>query len=549
MKQKYYSFFILFLCLISPLSLIAGEIDFKITKQYLNFPISQRMDRKTMKLSVKGQQICMFVIRLAEDKPDYWVFQDVSAWKGKKVHLTFDGSNKALLQIQQSDTIFGQSKMYRETDRPQYHFTTRRGWINDPNGLVYFQGKYHLFYQHNPYERDWENMHWGHAVSSDLLHWEEWPDALHPDSLGTIFSGSAVIDYENTAGYQVGKKPAMIAFYTADKGDFERQCMAYSNDEGLTFTKYESNPVIDSHDKWQSHDTRDPKVFWYKPGNHWVLVLNERNGHSIYNSNDLKNWTFESHITGFWECPELFELPVDGDKNHTKWVIWGASGTYMTGDFDGKKFTPDSPKKFNLNGSAYAAQCYNNIPADDGRVIKVAWSRISFDDTPFNGMMLLPQEQTLRTTNSGLKLYSYPIKEVESLFTSVFNGKNMTMEEANKVLSAFQSNDMLHIKVTLQMTYATDAGLRYQGQRLIDYDMNGNRLHGEFYVPNQPGSLELTADVFVDKGSVEVYIDGGAFSYAFKRDEKSQNKEGYMLYGNQLRIKNLEIFKANSIWK
>ena len=323
MKQKYHLFFILFLCLISPLSLIAGEIDFKITKQYLNFPISQRMDRKTMKLSVKGQQICTFVIRLAEDKPDYWVFQDVSAWKGKKVHLTFDGSNKALLQIQQSDTIFGQSKMYRETDRPQYHFTTRRGWINDPNGLVYFQGKYHLFYQHNPYERDWENMHWGHAVSSDLLHWEEWPDALHPDSLGTIFSGSAVIDYENTAGYQVGKKPAMIAFYTADKGDFERQCMAYSNDEGLTFTKYKSNPVIDSHDKWQSHDTRDPKVFWYKPGNHWVLVLNERNGHSIYNSNDLKNWTFESHITGFWECPELFELPVDGDKNHTKWVIWG----------------------------------------------------------------------------------------------------------------------------------------------------------------------------------------------------------------------------------
>lgn len=526
----------------------AADIKIKITKKYINFPISQKAERKTMELSVKGQEPCRFVIRLAEGEPDYWTFRDVSALKGKTVTLTYDGSEAALSKIYQDDRIAGEDELYKEKYRPQYHFTTRRGWINDPNGLVYYKGKYHMFYQHNPFEREWENMHWAHAVSTDLVHWQELPLALHPDTLGTIFSGSAVIDYGNTAGWN-GKdgSPALVAFYTSAKG-IQRQSVAYSLDEGLTFTKYEGNPIIDSHAKWQTNDTRDPKVFWYAPGKHWVMVLNERDGHSIYNSVDLKNWTYESHVTGFWECPELFEVTVDGNGGNKKWVMWGASGTYMIGSFDGKRFTPDGPKLCNLNGSAYAAQVYNNIPATDGRVIKIAWGRITFDGMPFNGCMLLPQEQMLFTTKSGLRLASRPVREVEQLFTKVYSGEDLDMQQANDVMKQFDGNDVLRIRMTLHMSHATDAGLSYRGQRIVNYDLNGNRLNGEFYATDDPGSMFLTADVYMDCSMAEVFVDGGLYSYSMGLDVHSTSKEGYVFWGNNIKISSLEVYKVKSIW-
>ncbi len=521
---------------------LAADVKMKITKRYLNFPISHATDRRVMTLSVKGQDQCRVVIRLAENEPDYWTFRDVGQWKGKTLTIHYEGSQAALDNVFQADTIVGESQLYAEKYRPQYHFTPRRGWINDPNGLIHYKGQYHMYFQHNPYEREWENMHWGHATSTDLLRWQEQPLALHPDTLGTMFSGSAVIDYDNTAGFN-GKngEPALVAFYTVDHPKYQRQCMAYSLDNGQTFTKYEGNPIIDSHEKWQSHDTRDPKVFWYEPGKHWVMVLNERDGHSIYNSNDLKNWTYESHITGFWECPELFEIPLDGNKNDTRWVMWGASGTYMIGRFDGKTFTPETQKLCNLNGSAYAAQTFANINPEDGRVIKMAWGRISFDDMPFNGCMLLPQEQILKTTKSGIRLLSRPVKEVESLFKTEYKGENMSANEANEALKQFDGNDVLRIRATLKLTYATDAGLSYRGQRLIHYDMNGNRLQGEFYAPDEPGSMLLDADVYIDRGIVEVYIDGGRFSYSMKQDVKSRNPEPYVFWGNNLEIEKLEV--------
>src|SRR5690606_17896523 len=351
------------------LLLSAGEIKIKISKKYLNLPVSHRQERNKMTFKVGGQPDLSIVIRLAPDEPDYWVFKDVSNLQGKTLTITYEGSDAGLENIFQNDEIVGQNELYKEKNRPQFHFTTRRGWINDPNGLVYYDGEYHLFYQHNPYEREWENMHWGHAVSKDLVHWVELPNALYPDNIGTMFSGSAVVDYDNTAGYNVGSTPAMIAFYTADSPDKQVQCMAYSLDKGRSWTKYENNPLIDSKHIWNSKDTRDPKVFWYKPGGHWVMVLNERDGHSIYTSSDIKEWKYESHVTGFWECPELFELPIDGNPDNTKWVMYGASGTYMLGSFDGKVFTPESGKYLYTTGSIYAAQTFTNMP--DGRRVQI----------------------------------------------------------------------------------------------------------------------------------------------------------------------------------
>lgn len=519
--------------MLTAMTAVAADRKIKISKRYLNFPVSHQVDRNRMTLSVGKQQVCRSVIRLTDGQPDYWVFEDVSLWKGKTLTISFDGDEAALDRIFQADTIMGESEIYREKYRPQYHFTTRRGWINDPNGLVYFKGRYHMFYQHNPYERDWENMHWGHAVSTDLLHWQEQSLALHPDTIGTMFSGSAVA---------VGD--TLYSFYTADLPQYERQCMAYSIDEGLTWTKYAGNPIIDSHERWQSHDTRDPKVFWYAPGKHWVLVLNERDGHTIYNSTDLVNWQPVSHQTGFWECPELFSLSVEKRKEPV-WVMWGASGTYMVGDFDGKTFTPHGPKQCNLNGSAYAAQCFNNIPVADGRVIKMAWGRISFDDMPFNGCMLLPQEQRLVETAQGLRLYSRPVAEVETLFSKVYEGSDLSQDEANKILERYNGNDLLHIRFTLQLTYATDAGLSYRGQRLLDYDMNGNRLQGEFFTPDEPGTMQITADIYIDRAIVEGYINDGAFSYSMKRDVKRTSDEGYVIFGNQIKVKQMEVYCYN----
>lgn len=532
--------------LFAGLSLSAEEIKIKIDKQYLNLPVSHDQDRSKMTFKVDGEPDLSVVIRLAAGNADYWVFKDVSHLKGKTLTISYDGNSEGLNKIFQDDVIVGQDNLYKEKNRPQFHFTTRRGWINDPNGLIYYDGEYHLFYQHNPYEREWENMHWGHAVSKDLVHWEELPSALYPDHLGGKFSGSAVMDYDNTAGYNKGKTPAMIAIYTAAGADKQVQCIAYSLDKGRTFTKYEANPVIDSRHIWNSKDTRDPKVFWYTPGKHWVMVLNERDGHSIYTSSNLKDWKYESHVTGFWECPELFELPVDGNPNNTKWVMYGASGTYMLGSFDGKVFTPEKGKYQYTTGAIYAAQTFTNMP--DSRRIQVGWGRISHPEMPFNGMMLLPTELTLRTTKDGPRLFNLPVKETETLFTPVRDWQNLTSDKANDLLKEFYNTDCLRIKTTIKLSHATDAGFNLFGQRIVGYDMNSNTINGVFYSPEDMTSMELSADIYIDRTSIEVFIDDGAYSYSMERKPDTNNKEGFHFWGNNIEVKDLQVFSVKSVW-
>lgn len=536
------------IALCSHLDVFAGDVTIKVNKKYLNLPVSHQTDRKQMRLEVGGKEERSFVIRLASGTPDYWVFCDMTPFKGKTIKISYDGDQEGLSQIYQDDVIAGNDSLYKETNRPQFHFSTQRGWINDPNGLLWYDGEYHLFYQHNPYERDWENMHWGHAVSKDLIHWQQLPEALYPDHLGTMFSGSAVIDYDNTSGFGTKNTPAMVAIYTSAAPGHQTQSVAYSLDKGRTWTKYEKNPVIDSKEKWNSGDTRDPKVFWYAPANHWVMVLNERDGHSIYTSNNLKDWTYESHVTGFWECPELFELPVDGDKNNTKWVMYGASGTYMLGSFDGKTFTPEAGKYFYSTGAIYAAQTFTNVPASDGRRIQLGWGRISHPGMPFNGMMLLPTELDLKTTKEGVRLVSTPVRESEQLFTPVRQWSSLTSDDANNKMKEFYNAGCLRIKTTFKLSHATSAGFNLFGQRIIDYDMNGNTINGVFYSPQDRTSMELTADIYVDKTSIEVFIDGGHYSYSMERRPDLNNKEGFHFWGNNIDVKNLEVFSVKSIW-
>ncbi|MDR2919530.1 MAG: DUF4980 domain-containing protein [Tannerella sp.] len=526
----------------------AEEVSIKITKKYLNLPVAHQIQRSVMTFKVDGKQERMFNIRLASGLADYWVFCDVSSFKDKTITISYKGDNSGLKSIYQADEIAGQENLYKETNRPQLHFTPKRGWHNDPNGLIYYEGEYHLFYQHNPYERDWENMHWGHAISKDLIHWEEIQEALYPDEHGTMFSGSAVIDYNNTAGFNKGKTPAMVAIYTADNPDRQIQCIAYSLDKGRTWTKYDGNPVIDSKEKWNSKDTRDPKVFWYEPNKEWVMALNERDGHSIYTSANLKEWKYESHITGFWECPELFELPVDGDMNNKKWVMYGASGTYMIGTFDGKKFTPESGKYYYTTGSIYAAQTFTNIPESDGRRIQIGWGRISHPGMPFNSQMLLPTTLTLKTTKDGIRLFNNPVKEVDKLQTLLFQKQTIQVKEANELLHSYSNSDCLRVQFTIKLSHATDAGFNLYGQQLLRYDMNNNLVNGVFYSPEDMTSMEITADIIVDKTSIEVFIDNGTYSYSMERRADAGNREGYHFWGNNIEIKDLKVYSMISIW-
>ncbi|MBQ7461711.1 MAG: glycoside hydrolase family 32 protein [Bacteroidaceae bacterium] len=571
-------------CLLSVvccLSIQAAEMSFKVKCKYLNLPISQQEPRCRLLFQAKGVDDLSVVARLSAN-PEYWVFKDMTAYKGKTLTLTFEGPEEVLAKVYQADTIRDASTFYHEANRPQFHFTSRRGWLNDPNGCVWHDGLYHLYYQHNPFEREWENMTWGHATSPDLLHWTEQTTVLFPDKLGTMYSGSAVFDKDNTSGFGTKNNPPLVYAYTADRSEREVQCIAYSLDGGMTLHKYEGNPIIDSHDKWQTHDTRDPRLFWYSPlpqplprgggkkaspkeppssgggleGGWWVLVLNERNGHSIYTSDNLKDWTYQSHVTGFWECPDLFPLPVDGNPDDVRWVMLGASNTYMIGRFDGKTFTPESGKHRFSSGAIYAAQTFNNVP--DGRRIQIGWANIDHKGMPFRGQMLLPTELTLRTTKDGIRLVSKPIAEVASLLKPLYTSeKALSGQEANAVLNKALpqrgSGEGAFLHATLNLSYATSAGLKFNGQNIIDYDLNRNTLNGQPYSPQDPTSLSLTMDVYIDRTSVEVFIDDGLYSYSMERKNlPPRGEEGgglsFEFWGSEITVTDLQLNAVESIW-
>jgi sucrose-6-phosphate hydrolase SacC (GH32 family) len=311
---------------------------------------------------------------------------------------------------------------YHEALRPRFHFTARTNWLNDPNGLVYFGGEYHLFFQHNPSGNEWGNMTWGHAVSPDLVHWRQLEDALKPDAMGTMFSGSAVVDRDNTAGFQAGREPALVAVYTAagdtspqSKGKPFTQCIAYSNDRGRTWTKYAKNPALPN----VAAGNRDPKVVWHAPSRRWIMALyKERSDFALFSSPDLKTWLHLQDLTipGSDECPDFFEINLNGDATKPRWVFTTANGRYLVGTFDGQRFTPEAgPYPGDFGGNYYAVQSYSDAP--DGRRIQIAWMRGGkYPRMPFNQQMSFPCEVTLRTTPEGPRLFRWPVRGIESLY-------------------------------------------------------------------------------------------------------------------------------------
>lgn len=392
--------------------------------------------------------------------------------------------------------------LYREKYRPQFHFSSQKNWLNDPNGLVYFDGEYHLFFQHNPDGIQWGNMTWGHAVSPDLVHWKQLPHAIRPDDLGTIFSGSAAIDHGNTAGFG---KDAMVAMYTAAGKPFT-QCLAASTDKGRTWTKYEGNPVIGHI----VHENRDPRIFWHKPSHQWVMALYlDGDEFAIFGSPNLKAWKELSrlHIPDSSECPDIFELPIG---NQTKWIFLAANFHYYVGSFDGVRFLiEEGPYSGEYGGNFYASQTYNDTP--DGRRIQIGWMNGPgpFPNMPFNQQMSFPCELRLVETHEGMRLARTPVKEIERLT------RKSVLREDFEVAAPIRikvSGGLYDIRIRLHPSEGSRFVLRAAGQDIVVDCATMTVMCLGKVGPFSMRDGELDLRVLVDRSSMEVFAQDGLLS-------------------------------------
>ncbi|WP_297763680.1 glycoside hydrolase family 32 protein [uncultured Muriicola sp.] len=445
--------------------------------------------------------------------------------------------------------------MYQEQFRPQYHFSPPEKWMNDPNGLLYNQGVYHLFYQFYPEDIVWGPMHWGHATSTDMLHWENKPIALYPDKHGLIFSGSAVLDENNTSGLGTAKNPPLVAIFTyhdmdkekAGSIDFQTQGVAYSLDNGESFTMYEGNPVLLNS---EFKDFRDPKVFWDKKTGQWVMALVAGDHLRLYRSDNLLEWTYMSRFGatqgahgGVWECPDLFELQVEG-IDESKWVLLisinpgapnGGSGTqYFVGDYDGTTFISDQEeiKWLDWGTDNYAGVTYNNTP--DNKRLFIGWmSNWNYArETPteaWRSAMTLPRILSLSKINDTYELFNYPIPEVDSLlleettmrFAIPAGGhESIGLENGNQseILFTTAARDL---KVTFKNEQGQQLILEMDGtEKLCTLDRSQSGLTdfqetfaGSQQMPlnNLPGG-EVEFRIFLDASSIEVFINKGQYT-------------------------------------
>jgi fructan beta-fructosidase len=493
---------------------------------------------------------------------------------------------------------------YRERFRPQYHFTPSANWMNDPNGMVYYDGEYHLFYQYNPFGGKWGHMSWGHAVSPDLLHWEHLPVAI-PEAKGVMaFSGSGVVDWNNTSGFGRDGKPPLVAIYTGHRETNQSQYIAYSNDRGRTWTVFDGNPVLDIGRK----DFRDPKVFWHEPHQRWVMVVALPDQHTVsfYSSPDLKQWMHLSDfgpaaaVGGIWECPDLFKLPVDGDPKNTRWVlivslnpgsISGGSGMqYFVGHFDGTRFTAESPATgitsarmpldsvlwADYGKDFYAAVSWSDVPREDGRRLWLGWMNNwqyaqDIPTSPWRSAQSLPRTLALRTTVQGIRMVQQPVRELQQL-----RGSRRTLaaqpigEGATSLARQGIAGTALEIIAEFEVGTAAELGLKVRtgeqeetvigidpraGQLFVDRTRSGQvGFHAEFSgrhtapLPVENGRVRL--HVFVDWSSVEVFAANGEVVVT-DQIFPAPESDGVALYarGGTARLVSLDAWPLDSIWR
>ncbi|GAA1218059.1 glycoside hydrolase family 32 protein [Prauserella alba] len=469
--------------------------------------------------------------------------------------------------------------------RPSVCFTPERNWMNDPNGMVYFKGEYHLFFQHNPYGDQWGNMSWGHAVSTDLVHWKQLPVALEPDELGAIFSGCAVVDHHDTSGL-FGGGPGLVALYTS-AGDTQQQSLAYSSDRGRTWTKYSGNPVIPNSGE---ADFRDPKVFWHAPTSRWVMSIAVGDRIRFYGSPNLLQWEQLSEFGanhgahgGVWECPDLFQLPVDGDHRRGKWVLIvsinpggpaGGSGMqYFLGDFDGTTFTADGAPGDVLwadeGADFYAAVSWSDVP--DGRRLWLGWmSNWSYaadiPTSPWRGGMSVPRELGLVSTAAGTRLAQQPVRELERVRRNRRTWKGTVSEQGG---APDTEGTVLDIAVEFRLTGATATSFGFDvfadgsHRTRIGYDVTTQELfvdrrhsgqttvHTDFpakhTVALTPVDDVLRIRIVLDRANVQVFGDRGqAVITDLVFPDGGSTRASTFATGGEVAVPSLEVFDLDA---
>jgi fructan beta-fructosidase len=484
---------------------------------------------------------------------------------------------------------FAQDSAYDQPFRPQYHFSPRINWSNDPNGLVFYEGEYHLFFQYNPQDIHWGHMTWGHAVSPDLFHWKELIPDIAVDGNGMIFSGSCVVDAKNTSGFGKNGQIPMVAIYTNHREGNQSQHIAYSLDKGRTWTKYENNPVIDLKER----DFRDPNVSWHEPSQSWVMavVLAKQRKALFYRSKDLKQWekTGEFSSTdgpaGVWECPALLEVPVEGSKAK-KWLLMlslggglpaGGSGMrYFIGDFDGRSFQsdfkPNDVRLLDYGKDFYAGIGYNNT----ARKILIGWqTNLQYANdiptSPFRGMMTLPRELKIVRTKSGYDLRQQVVQEIRPLTSDSFQWRGMDTKELNRSIDSNRIKGdvyVLSLEAELSGAAAGDVGVKVRKGTDEETIIGYNAARQEVYVDrtrsgqtgfnkgfagrfSAPLKLEASAfgrikmQIFVDRSSVEVFVNDGQVTLTNLVFPKPDSR-GFAFFGDGFRavtIRNIE-----SVW-
>lgn len=559
----------------------------KGAKKYLLLPIQDNAPEGKICIVVDNQQQGVVAnVRLARDKVDYYIPFDLSAYEGKDISVDIQGMPESSLcweKMSLSDTF---DMTNREKFRPVYHHTPAYGWMNDPNGMFYKDGVYHLYFQHNPYGSTWGNMTWGHSTTTDLVNWNYEGLAIKPDAWGAVFSGSAVVDYDNTAGFG---KNAVVAFYTSAKsspwGDTQSQSMAYSLDNGKTFVKYAYNPIVTS----SKRDFRDPKVFWYAPDKHWVMILAGGQEMDIYSSKNLKDWKYESSFGakqgahgGVWECPDLVELPVEGAKEK-KWVLicninpggpfGGNAAQYFVGTFNGKKFVNESPtqtKWMDWGKDHYATVTFSNAPG--GRCIALGWMsnwqyQTVLPTLQYRGSNTIARDLTLYRQDGELLLRCTPSPEIEKARMQKVSVPSFKVSDSYDLASLLEGNDGAYeIDMTIKNSGASKIMFTLSNDKGEKVNMYYDIMRKQFVMDrSESGKVDFSVDfpavtvapvydtdnirlrLFVDRTSIEAFGEGGKFvmtNQVFPTEP--YNKMSFVSVRGNFTVKSMDVYKLGN---
>ena len=559
----------------------------KGAKKYLLLPIQDNAPEGKICIVVDNQQQGVVAnVRLARDKVDYYVPFDLSAYEGKDISIDVQGMPESSLCWEKMNLTDTFDMTNHEKFRPVYHHTPAYGWMNDPNGMFYKDGVYHLYFQHNPYGSTWGNMTWGHSTTTDLVNWNYEGLAIKPDAWGAVFSGSAVVDYDNTAGFG---KNAVVAFYTSAKsspwGDTQSQSMAYSLDNGKTFVKYAYNPIVTS----SKRDFRDPKVFWYAPDKHWVMILAGGQEMDIYSSKNLKDWKYESSFGakqgahgGVWECPDLVELPVEGTKEK-KWVLicninpggpfGGNAAQYFVGTFDGKKFVNESPtqtKWMDWGKDHYATVTFSNAPG--GRCIALGWMsnwqyQTVLPTLQYRGSNTIARDLTLYRQDGELLLRCTPSPEIEKARMQKVSVPSFKVSDSYDLASLLEGNDGAYeIDMTIKNSGASKIMFTLSNDKGEKVNMYYDIMRKQFVMDrSESGKVDFSVDfpavtvapvydtdnirlrLFVDRTSIEAFGEGGKFvmtNQVFPTEP--YNRMSFVSVRGNFTVKSMDVYKLGN---